>query len=175
LGLSVVHGIIMGHGGAITVWSRPGEGTAFTVYLPRLFDEETREDTQQETLPKGDERILFVDDEETLVRLGQKTLESLGYQVTTATDGIDAFELFRANPQAFDLIFTDQTMPILTGIQLSEMILTVRPDIPIILCTGYSATISIETVKSIGIKKFIMKPLTKQDLALTVRKVLDGE
>jgi PAS domain S-box-containing protein len=175
LGLSVVHGIIMGHGGAITVKSAPGEGTSFTVYLPRLFDEETRVITEQKNLPKGNERILFVDDEEVLVRLGQKNLESLGYTVTTATNGIDAFELFQANPQAFDLIFTDQTMPMLTGIQLSEMILNVRPDIPIILCTGFSATTSVETARAAGIKRFILKPLTKRDVALIVRKVLDGD
>ena len=175
LGLSVVHGIIMGHGGAITVKATPGEGALFTIYLPRLFNEAAREITEQENLPKGNERILFVDDEEALVHLGQKNLESLGYEVTTETSGVDALELFRSDPQAFDLIFTDQTMPILTGIQLSEKILNVRPDIPIILCTGFSATTSVKTAKSIGIKEFIMKPLTKRDVALTIRKVLDGD
>jgi len=175
LGLSVVHGIVMGHGGAITVKSTPGEGTSFTIYLPRLFDEVAREITEQENLPKGNERILFVDDEEALVRLGQNNLKSLGYEVTTATSGVDALELFRCDPQAFDLIFTDQTMPTITGTQLSEKILKVRPDIPIILCTGFSATTSVETAKSVGIKKFIMKPLTKRDVALAVRKVLDGD
>ena len=95
----------------------------FTVYLPRLFNEVAREASEQETLPKGKERILFVDDEEALVRLGQKLLESLGYEVTIATSGVDALGLFRSDPQAFDLIFTDQTMPIITGMQLSEQIL----------------------------------------------------
>ncbi len=174
LGLSVVHGIIMGHGGAITVKATPGEGALFMIYLPRIFNEVARVITEQEKLPKGNERILFVDDEEALVHLGQKNLESLGYEVTTETSGVDALELFRSDPQAFDLIFTDQTMPITTGIQLSEKILNVRPDIPIILCTGFSATTSVETAKSIGIKEFIMKPLTKRDVALTIRKVLDG-
>ncbi|MFC1779849.1 ATP-binding protein, partial [Thermodesulfobacteriota bacterium] len=175
LGLSVVHGIIIGHGGAITVEATPGQGTMFTVYLPRLFNEVVQEVAAQEPLPRGKERILFVDDEEALVRLGQKLLESLGYEVTIATSGEDAMELFRSDPQAFDLIFTDQTMPIITGMQLSEQILKVRPDIPIILCTGFSATTSDETSKAVGIKTFIMKPLTKQALALTVRKVLDDD
>jgi PAS domain S-box-containing protein len=175
LGLSVVHGIIMGHGGAITVQTAPGEGALFAIYLPRLFNEAAREITEQENLPKGNEHILLVDDEESLVRLGQKNLESLGYEVTTATSGVDALELFHSEPQAFDLVFTDQTMPIITGIQLSEQILNVRPDIPIILCTGFSATTSVETAKSIGIKEFIMKPLTKRDVAVTIRKVLDGD
>jgi len=173
LGLSVVHGIIMGHGGAITVEATPGQGTMFTVYLPRLFNEVVQEVAEQEPLPRGKERILFVDDEEALVRLGQKLLESLGYEVTIATSGEDAMGLFRSDPQAFDLIFTDQTMPIITGMQLSEQILKVRPDIPIILCTGFSATTSDETARAVGIKTFIMKPLTKRALALTVRKALD--
>jgi len=147
----------------------------FTVYLPRLFNEVVQEVAAQEPLPRGKERILFVDDEEALVRLGQKLLESLGYEVTIATSGEDAMELFRSDPQAFDLIFTDQTMPNITGMQLSEQILKVRPDIPIILCTGFSATTSDETAKAVGIKTFIMKPLTKQALALTVRKVLDDD
>ena len=175
LGLSVVHGIIMGHGGAITVKATPGQGTSFTVYLPRLFNEVVREVTEQEKLPKGKERILFVDDEEALVSLGQKILESLGYEVTIATSGVDALGLFRSDPQAFDLIFTDQTMPSITGMQLSEQILKVRPDIPIILCTGFSSATSDETARAVGIKKFIMKPLTKRALALTVRKVLDDD
>jgi len=175
LGLSVVHGIVMGHGGAITVKAMPREGTSFTVYLPRLFNKVTREIIEPENLPKGSEHILFVDDEEALARLGQKNLESLGYEVTTATSGVDALELFCSDPQAFDLIFTDQTMPIITGIQLSEKILNVRPDIPIILCSGFSATTSVETAKAVGIKTFIMKPLTKLDVALTIRKVLDGD
>lgn len=175
LGLSVVHGIIMGHGGAITVEATPGQGTMFTVYLPRLFNEVVREVPEPESLPRGEERILFVDDEEALVSLGQKILASLGYEVTIATSGVDALGLFRSDPQAFDLIFTDQTMPIITGMQLSEQILKVRPDIPIILCTGFSATTSDETAKAVGIKQFVMKPLTKQALALTVRKVLDDD
>lgn len=175
LGLSVVHGIIIGHGGAITVKATPGEGSLFTIYLPRLFNEAAREITEPENLPKGNERILFVDDEEALVRLGQKNLESLGYEVTAETSSVDALELFRSDPQAFDLIFTDQTMPNITGIQLSEKILIVRPDIPIILCTGFSATTSVETAKAIGIREFIMKPLTKRDVALIIRKVLDGD
>ena len=174
LGLSVVHGIIMGHEGAVTVESAPGEGTVFTVYLPRLFDEVSREIDEPENLPRGNERILFVDDEEALVLLGQKSLESLGYDVTTATSGTRALALFRADPQAFDLVFTDQTMPTITGTQLSEEILNIRPDIPIVLCTGFNAMTSPEAAKSIGIREFIMKPLTRRDVALTIRKALDG-
>ncbi len=175
LGLPVVHGIIMGHGGAITVKTAQGEGTSFMVYLPRLVNDVTQEITEPEKLPTGNERILFVDDEESLVCLGQKNLESLGYTVTTATNGVDALELFYSNPYAFDLIFTDQTMPAMTGTQLSEKILKVKPDIPIVLCTGFSATTSVETAKSVGIQTFIMKPLTKREMALTIREVLDGE
>lgn len=174
LGLSVVHGIIMGHGGAITVDSAPGAGTLFTVYLPRLFDETTQESTEPENLPSGNERILFVDDEESLARLGQKNLESLGYDVTAATSAASALALFRSDPHAFDLVFTDQTMPSLTGTQLSETILNIRPELPIILCTGFSETVSPEAARSIGITAFIMKPLTKRDMAQAVRKALDG-
>ncbi len=174
LGLSVVHGIILGHGGAITVKSARGEGALFTVYLPRLLGEITRGVAEQEALPRGNERILFIDDEEVLAGLGCKILESLGYSVTTATNGVDALAMFGNDPHAFDLVFTDQTMPALTGIQLSEMMLEIRPDIPVVLCTGFSAEASVESAKAIGIKAFVMKPLTKRDVALTVRKVLDG-
>lgn len=174
LGLSVVHGIILGHGGAITVRSARNEGTLFTVYLPRLFAEVTMEDAEPGGLPRGNERILFVDDEEALAGLGRNILESLGYNVTIATNGVDALTMFGADHQAFDLVFTDQTMPAMTGIQLSEKILEIRPDIPIVLCTGFSTKVSVESARAIGIRAFIMKPLTQRDVAQTVRNALDG-
>jgi len=174
LGLAVVHGIIRGHGGAVSVSSSESEGTTFTVYLPMLESVGDKRFEYNVALPEGNERILFVDDEETLASLGKKTLESLGYTVTSTTSSKAALELFRENPYAFDLVFTDQTMPALTGLNLSKELLKIRPEMPIVLCTGFSEKTSAEVVRNAGIREYVMKPLSKRDFALTLRKALDG-
>jgi len=177
LGMSVVHGIVKNHGGAITVDSQPGKGTTFHVYMPALDSHTQLEPVSAEPmlLATGTEHILFVDDEEPLVELGYQMLESLGYKVTTRTSSLEALELFKHDPDRFDLIITDQTMPKLTGVNLAREVMKIRPDIPVILCTGFSATITPEKARTAGIREFVMKPLLIRQISKTIRKVLDGE
>jgi len=174
LGLSVVHGIVNTHGGAITVKSEPGKGTTFHVYFPIIEKEEKLQERSEGPLPTGNERILFVDDEQVIVYIGEKTLGQLGYDVVTKANGVDALELFRADPDRFDLVITDMTMPRMTGDQFARELIKLRPDIPIILCTGFNPKISKEQAGKIGIKAFVMKPLVRRDMANIVRKVLDA-
>ncbi|MBW1892469.1 MAG: PAS domain S-box protein [Deltaproteobacteria bacterium] len=174
LGLSVVHGIIVNHEGAITVSSEKGRGARFEVLLPIIDGtviSQTGEDI--ETVPKGNERILFVDDEEVVVDANKRILERLGYNVTATLDSSDALDIFTENPDAFDLVITDMTMPHMTGAELSSKLLKTKPDIPIILCTGYSYLITPEKANAIGIREFVMKPFSRREIAETIRKVLD--
>ena len=175
LGLSVVHGIVKGHGGAIMVYSKQGEGTTFHVYFP-VFEEEQKptEFKQKKPLPTGDERILLVDDEPSLTELGQQMLELLGYNVTTLTGSREALELFRSKAHQFDIVITDMTMPEMTGDRLAQELLKIRPDIPIIIYSGFNINILKNRVRDIGIRKFIMKPLVISELAKAVRDVLDS-
>ncbi len=173
MGLSVVHGIVKGLGGTITVYSEVGKGSTFQVYLP-LVEDELKPETETGKPPtSGDEHILFIDDEQVLANMGKQMLERLGYEVVSRPSSIEALELFRAQPDRFDLVITDMTMPGMTGKKLAEELMKIRPDIPIILCTGYSKDISEEQAKEMGIKAFAMKPLARRDLADTIRKVLD--
>ena len=126
-------------------------------------------------MTSGKERILVVDDEAILVELNTQRLSRLGYEVSTMTSSIDALDLFRKEPDQFDLVVTDYTMPNMTGMDLAQELMKIRPDIPVILCTGHSETISPETAKQAGIKEFLMKPIAKHDLARAVRRVLDGK
>ena len=173
MGLSVVHGIVKRHNGAIKVFSKPGEGSSFQVLLPRIEREIEYKAEALEPLPLGKERILFVDDEKALIDLGKQMLERLGYKVVSRTSSVEALEAFRADPHKFDLVITDMTMPNMTGDELAEEIMALRPDIPIVLCTGFSLRITEEQAKKMGIREFVMKPLVMSDLAKTIRKVLD--
>ncbi len=176
LGLSVVHGIVINHKGGIAVNSRPGEGTRFEVFLPTHVEKDVSA-TPEKTAdaPLGRERILFVDDEEVVVDANKRILERLGYQVTAATHGPEALHLFMKNPEAFDLVITDMTMPTMTGIELAGKMIRIRPSIPIILCTGYSQFMTIEKANALGIREFIMKPSARKEIAEVIRRVLDAK
>jgi len=174
--LAVVHGIIQDRHGGILVESEEGKGTVFTVYLPA--SEETLADDSKEgepEIPKGQERILFVDDEPMILKLGQRILERQGYEVETRASGTDALECFKQDPKRFDIVVTDMSMPGLRGDKLAEEILKIRSDIPVILSTGYSKQISREKARELGIRAFLMKPLTAQELTNTVRRALDEQ
>lgn len=175
LGLAVVHGIVKSHGGTISVESKLGKGTTFHIYFPVIEEEAEIETETVEELPIGNERILFVDDEESMVYVGRTILERLGYQVETRMNPVEALELFRSQPDQFDLIITDMTMPKMTGDKLTREILNIRQDIPIILCTGFSEKIYGEKAKEIGAAGYLDKPYDKRDLAIRVRQVLDGK
>lgn len=174
LGLSVVHGIVKSHAGAIVCRSVQGEGSTFEVYLPELEPEDKpTSSSTREPVPTGTERILFVDDEPILVNLAEKMLTRLGYSVTAKTGSVEAFEAFRERPDEFDLVITDMTMPVMSGDMLARKIMAMRPDIPIILCTGYSEHITEELAQSMGIRQFLVKPIDMGGLARTLRKLLD--
>jgi PAS domain S-box-containing protein len=175
MGLSVVHGIVVSMGGSVSVESEPGKGSAFHVYLPTA-EEQINDDRESNDAPAphGDERVLIVDDEEAITALQQRALEIHGYQVTPMSSGVAALELIRSQPDRFDLVITDQTMPKLTGSELIKEIIQIRPDLPIILCTGYSNQISEEKALEIGASRYIMKPFKMTDIARTVREVLDN-
>ncbi len=172
MGLAIVQGIVTSHGGAITVESRPGHGTTFAVYLPRITAAAESEVYPEMSLPHGTGCILFVDDEETLARLGQGMLQRLGYDVVAKTSSTKALEAFRAMPERFDLVITDQTMPQMTGEMLVRELHRIRPDIPIILCTGFSHVMHAEKAQALGIEAFLMKPVIARDLAVTIQQVL---
>jgi len=176
LGLSVVLGIVKNCNGDIRINSEPGKGTEIQVYLP-IMDRKVDDikTDRSEPVRGGTEKILLVDDEETILRMEQQMLERLGYRITTRTGSVDALEAFKANPDSFDLIITDMTMPNMTGVQLAGEIKRIRPDIPVILCTGFSYQINDEKSKALGIQGFIMKPVIMKEIAAKIRMVLEEE
>jgi len=175
MGLAVVHGIVKHHKGAITVASEPGKGTVFEVLFPLTKPEAEQKTREPKALPTGNEKILFVDDEASLVKMAKQWLEIQGYQVEAKNDPVEALELFRSRPDMFDLIITDMTMPKMTGDKLAKEILNIRPDMPIILCSGFSEKIDAEKAMELGIRKYVEKPLNMSDFVVAIRKVLDAE
>lgn len=166
-------GVINSYGGHITVESEEGKGSIFTILLPTTDEQPADTPYEQENLPMGKERILFVDDEQSIADIGAETLGRLGYSVTSFSSSLHALEVFRENPFSYDLVVTDMAMPNLTGEKLTIEILAIRPDIPVILCTGYSKRLSKETSIRIGAKALVHKPVVLADMAELVRKVLD--
>ena len=176
MGLAVVHGIVISYGGVIKVESEPGQGTMFSIYFPEVesasYPEENPPLPQEVVMGRG--RILFVEDEEPLARLGEEAMKGLGYEVMVCTSSVAALEVFRVDPFRFDAVVTDQTMPHITGEALARQLLELRPDVPIILCTGFSHSMTSEKAKAMGIRAFLLKPLLIKDLAWTLREVLDS-
>ncbi len=173
MGLAIIHGIMKTYGGAIVVESQFGEGATFRVFFPLVENIASVERVKPQNIPRGTERILLVDDEELLCEMGKEILDRLGYQVTALCNSRDALALFKQAPDAFDLVITDQTMPVLTGYDLAGHLLKIRPTIPIILCTGFSNLVDARSAKALGIKEFAIKPLTQEVLGGLVRKALD--
>lgn len=174
MGLSVAHGIITTHGGTITVDSHLGVGTTFSIFLPHLQDTSSclLQEPGKSELVKKEGHILFIDDEEVISQMGQRLLHHLGYTVTTCTSGLVALEIFRTNPDRFDAVITDQTMPKITGEHLATELLKIRPSLPIIVCTGFSYTLSPEKAQALGIRRLLNKPLLIQELAAALEEVL---
>jgi signal transduction histidine kinase/ActR/RegA family two-component response regulator len=175
MGLSVIFGIVKNHRGDIKVYSEPGKGTIFNIFFPKL-DAVNKENIQIEVkqdIRGNNERILFLDDEKTLAELGTHILTNLGYHVKSITSSIEALELFTADPDKYDLVITDMTMPDMTGVKLASEIHKIRPDISVILCTGFSDGVNKENYKDKGISALIMKPVVKRELADAIRGVLD--
>ena len=175
-GLSVVHGIVRSHDGAIIVDSQVGEGTSFHVYLPVIEHElGLQHAAGLYSLPTGSERILLVDDDPMLVEMVTSKLEKLGYQTTATTNPVEALRMFHDNPERFDLVFTDLAMPVISGAELTQKVKLIRPDIPVIVCTGSGQLLTHEKILELGVAKVIYKPLFIKEIAETLREVLDTD
>lgn len=177
MGLALVHGIVKKHDGAVTVQSEPGKGTTFQVYLP-ISDKEIITDADIKTtglIPRGDERILFVDDEKEVVDMAKRMLEYLGYNVVAKINSSEALDMFKSQPQQFDLVITDMIMPKISGTDLAKEILKIYPRTPVIICTGFREKVNKEEVNDIGIDAVLLKPIVMHEIAQTIRDVLDKE
>ncbi len=175
MGLAVVYGIVHNHGGGIQVSSTPGKGTVFQIYFPTIEQKLDIPEMRERSVSTGkNEHILFVDDERSLVEMGTQLLKRIGYRVTSCSSSVDALDLFAGNADHFDLVITDMTMPNMTGTRLAEEIRKIRPDIPIILCTGFSHTLDFDNLERYGVEALIMKPFVKNQIAETIRDVLNN-
>lgn len=175
IGLSVVQGIVRSHGGFITIDSEPGKGTTFQVFLPVIDRKDIPQVMSSNRITGGSERILLVDDEHLVVQMGKQMLERMGYVVTSCVHSLEALELFEKASDQFDLVLTDMTMPDLTGDRLAKRISEIRPDIPIILCTGYSNRLDHQNIANAGVRAILYKPLVKTELANAIRNALDSK
>ena len=174
MGLAVVHGIVNDHGGVVLVETAPGKGSTFDVFLPVLAEGVEAVEEYSRELPTGSERILFVDDEPVLTRLGKAKLERLGYRVTATTSSREALAMFRSRPQAFDLLITDLTMPEMTGDALTRAVHRIAPGFPVILCSGYTPQIPEARSRALDVSALVSKPIVIQELAWIIRKALAG-
>ena len=174
MGLSVIHGIVKRHGGGIRVESESGKGTLFEIYFPALEKRAEEEKEPEGEIKGGSERILFVDDEESMVDMNRQLLERLGYDVKSTTKPVEALERFKADPDQFDVIITDMTMPRMTGDRLASEVLKIRPHMPVIICTGYSERMSAKKAEALGARKYIEKPIGLRKMASALREVLGG-
>jgi PAS domain S-box-containing protein len=176
MGLSVVHGIVEAMNGAVQVSSEPGRGTEFRVYLPVVGKGAEKKDVlTHEALPGGSEKVLLVDDEEAIIIMERQILERLGYEVFPCSGSMEALDTFRARPDQFDLVITDMAMPKLSGDKLAVELMRIRPDIPVLVCTGFSETLTEDRIKSLGIRGLVLKPIIMKELALKIREVLGKE
>jgi len=173
MGLAMIHGIVTNHGGFVRCHSVVGQGSTFEVFFPAAEVQAARVEDHHDSIPGGSEHLLLVDDEQVLLDMNAGMLQRLGYRVTAKSSGFEALAAFNADPKSFDAVLSDQTMPGLTGEQLAGHILALRPDIPFMLCTGYSALISEEKIAALGIRGLAMKPLAKRDVAILIRQALD--
>jgi PAS domain S-box-containing protein len=173
MGLSVALGIVQGHSGAITVNSKAGEGSIFTVYLPAI-EPQAEGEARGQDIPGGRERVLLIDDERDVAETIRLILEGLGYHVTAKTSGPEALEAFLDGPEDFDLVITDQTMPQITGVELARKMLSIRPDLPVLLCTGFSQAVDTAEAHATGIRECLMKPVIRRDMALAIRRALEA-
>ena len=173
LGLSVVHGIVASLGGAINVYSEPNEGTTFTIYLPQICSDHNGQCRERAEIPGGRETILLVDDEALVLDMTTELLTGLGYTVVPRISSVEAVQAFRASPMRFDLVITDHNMPHMTGVELARRIMAIRKDIPVVLCSGFSAGLSEKSLKADGVQAIINKPVLNAEMAEIVRKTLD--
>ena len=173
MGLAVVHGIVESHHGYIHVDSQVGEGTRFQIYMPLTCDEVPTVVAANGPLPEGSERILFVDDEEDLTLWAEELFLQQGFRPTCCVNSPEALAMLRADPQSFDLLITDQSMPELSGLELIAEAKKIRPDLPVILCSGFSTRVTSESAKRLGINHFFNKPYQEDQLLTAVRHCLD--
>jgi CheY-like chemotaxis protein len=173
MGLALVSGIVKSYGGDITVESEVSKGTTFHVLFPRVERDISQMVETKTEIPRGNECILLVDDEQAMVDVLEVMLAKGGYEVIARTSSIEALEAFRHKPDAFDLVITDMTMPNMTGKELAKELMAISPEIPVILCTGFSDKIDEKEAEKMGISAFVMKPVVMGEIANTIRKVLD--